>query len=77
MRSTGQGRLRQAGSEGELGAGGHNAGIFLQRARRNRDNRDHLRYRVARVPAIQLEKLVVEARQGRIRNQKVNFPIAG
>jgi hypothetical protein len=28
---------------------------------KNRDNRDHLRYRVARVPAIQLEKLVVEA----------------
>jgi hypothetical protein len=25
--------VRQAGSEGELGAGGHNAGIFLQRAR--------------------------------------------
>ena len=28
--------VRQAGSEGELGAGGHNAGIFLQRARSGR-----------------------------------------
>jgi hypothetical protein len=45
---------------------------------KNRDNLDHLRYRVARVPAIHLEKLVVEAiraEAGPIRNRKVNFPI--